>query len=125
MNPLEFAHLARMIAAEARNLGFEVPTFRGRTTVEQRTIRYHHDGATVTINHTRPAGVVAADIVAGVIHYTQHRQVARTVDDYTKLSTMADWIVSDGCYRQAVADTEPGVGRGATLQPQRQKRNTP
>lgn len=125
MNPLEFAHLARMIGAEARHLGFEVPTLRGRTTVEQRTIRYHHGGATVTVNHTRPAEVVAADIVAGVIHYTQHQQVARTVGDYIELNQIAASIVAGECYRQSVTDTEPGVSRGATLQPQRQKRNTP
>jgi hypothetical protein len=67
---VRFSVLARQLADEARRLGLRVPAFRSppRLVDADRTIRRSASGSTVAVRrHGRPAEVIAADLIAGIL----------------------------------------------------------
>lgn len=70
-NALEFAAVARELAAEARRRGLAVPGFRSppRLAGARRSLGRHPDGGAVVsvVTRGRPLAEVAVDMVEGVL----------------------------------------------------------
>ena len=120
LTAMEFATVARMLGAEARRLGFDVPTFR--TPVRSPHVRSVRPSPTgrgwvlaVRYRDRYPCHVIG-DLVDGIAHvYTMTHMGPAPWAMVAALTGYAIELLDSGDYQITATTKERRVGRGATL----------